>query len=151
MQCSCVHMLTQSTKHYLPLVGSTAVSWSCGYPPEVTDPAQPLLDISMIHISVETIMALLSCTFTCSVTLLPQENIFTVPNLISVSRIALSPVLGYLVLVESYMLALGLFSLASISDLVSCLRQVGWVVCSLGSEGDLGMRLGIYTKVVCEI
>ena len=83
--------------------------------------------------------------------ILPQENIFTVPNLLSVSRIALSPVLGYLVLVESYMLALGLFSLASISDLVSCLRQVGWVVCSLRSEGDLGMRLGIYTKVVCEI
>ena len=42
------------------------------------------------------------------------------------SRIALSPVLGYLVLVESYMLALGLFSLAGVSDLVSHLR--GWFV-----------------------
>ena len=45
--------------------------------------------------------------------------------MLSVSRIALSPVLGYLVLVEHYILALGLFSLAGISDLVSHLRHVG--------------------------
>ena len=67
---------------------------------------------------------LASCTSTHSLTLFSQENIFTIPNLLSVSRIALSPVLGYLVLVESYMLALGLFSLAGVSDLVSHLRQV---------------------------
>lgn len=71
------------------------------------------------------------CVFTCFVSnaprvtealsLLssPQENIFTIPNLLSLSRIALSPLLGYLVLSEKYMLAFGLFALASVSDMVS--------------------------------
>jgi len=48
-----------------------------------------------------------------------KENIFTIPNLLSLSRIALSPLLGYLVLSEKYMLAFGLFALAGVSDMVS--------------------------------
>ena len=47
-----------------------------------------------------------------------QENILTVPNLLSLSRIALSPVLGYLVLMENYSLAFGLLALAGVTDLV---------------------------------
>ena len=47
-----------------------------------------------------------------------QENILTVPNLLSVSRIALSPALGYLVLSENYPLALGLFAVAGVTDMV---------------------------------
>lgn len=46
-----------------------------------------------------------------------KENILTVPNLLSLSRIALSPVLGYLVLMENYSLAFGLLALAGVTDL----------------------------------
>lgn len=90
----------------------------------------------MIHISAEKAKP----SFHASSHIFPQENIFTIPNLISVSRIALSPVLGYLVLVENYIFALGLFSLAGISDLVSHLRQVGWVLCTCSC-----------TEIECEI
>ena len=47
-----------------------------------------------------------------------QENIFTVPNVLSLGRIALSPALGYFVLSENYKLALTFFVLAGVSDLV---------------------------------
>ena len=50
--------------------------------------------------------------------MLSQENIFTIPNLLSLGRIALSPVLGYFVLSENYKLALTFFVLAGISDMV---------------------------------
>lgn len=47
-----------------------------------------------------------------------KENIYTVPNLLSLLRIAVSPVLGYLILQESYTLSLVLFAAAGITDLV---------------------------------
>ena len=47
-----------------------------------------------------------------------QENIWTIPNLISFTRISLAPYLGYLVYTESFPLACGLFALAGLSDLV---------------------------------
>ena len=47
-----------------------------------------------------------------------QENIFTVPNLLSVMRIAISPVLGYLIVYEAYLPALVLFTAAGITDVV---------------------------------
>lgn len=47
-----------------------------------------------------------------------QENILTVPNLLSLGRIAMSPVLGYLVVSSQYTAALGLFTVAGLTDLV---------------------------------
>ena len=45
----------------------------------------------------------------------------TIPNLLSLRRIAASPVLGYFVLREKYSLALGLFALTGVSDVVGLL------------------------------
>ena len=45
-----------------------------------------------------------------------RENIYTVPNLISLTRAASSPLLGYLVLTGRFDWALGLFLVAGISD-----------------------------------
>ena len=50
--------------------------------------------------------------------IISQENIFTIPNVLSLGRIALSPALGYLVLSDNYRLALTLFMLAGVSDMV---------------------------------
>lgn len=46
------------------------------------------------------------------------ENILTVPNIITVFRIAATPYLGYLVLSEQFSWATGLFLVAGISDVV---------------------------------
>lgn len=43
----------------------------------------------------------------------------TVPNLLSLGRIVLSPVLGYLVISSNFSVALGLFAVAGLSDIVS--------------------------------
>lgn len=47
-----------------------------------------------------------------------KENIYTVPNLLTGSRILLAPVLGYLVVEECFKAALGLFVLAGLTDLL---------------------------------
>lgn len=52
------------------------------------------------------------------VILFMQENIATVPNLLSLGRIVISPVLGYLVIKHKFTAAFGLFLVAGLSDLV---------------------------------
>ncbi|XP_071833311.1 cardiolipin synthase (CMP-forming)-like isoform X2 [Apostichopus japonicus] len=47
-----------------------------------------------------------------------KENIFTVPNILSTSRLLLSPLLGYLVVTEQYMLGTGLFIFTGATDLL---------------------------------
>ncbi|XP_071961901.1 probable cardiolipin synthase (CMP-forming) isoform X2 [Antedon mediterranea] len=47
-----------------------------------------------------------------------RENIMTIPNLLTTSRIILSPVLGYLVLNEYYLLSFGLFVFTGITDML---------------------------------
>jgi cardiolipin synthase len=47
-----------------------------------------------------------------------KENIWTIPNVLSLSRVLLSPVIGYQVLHESYLTAFGLLTVAAISDVV---------------------------------
>ncbi|XP_070576820.1 probable cardiolipin synthase (CMP-forming) [Ptychodera flava] len=47
-----------------------------------------------------------------------KENIFTIPNLLTTSRIAATPLLGYLVLNEYFGLATCLFGLAGLTDLL---------------------------------
>ncbi|XP_022097260.1 cardiolipin synthase (CMP-forming)-like isoform X2 [Acanthaster planci] len=47
-----------------------------------------------------------------------KENIFTIPNLLSTTRLVMSPVLGYLVIQECYTLGTCLFVMAGITDLL---------------------------------
>lgn len=47
------------------------------------------------------------------------ENPWTVPNMLSMTRIGLAPVLGYLIIEEDFSIALGVFALAGLTDLVS--------------------------------
>ena len=60
----------------------------------------------------------------CTPLFLTQENIFTVPNVLSVGRIILSPALGYFVVSESYKLALTFFVLAGVSDMVRAILKL---------------------------
>ncbi|KAK3990611.1 CDP-alcohol phosphatidyltransferase-domain-containing protein [Cladorrhinum sp. PSN332] len=51
-----------------------------------------------------------------------RENIYTLPNLLTVSRIILSPFVGYAILHDYHALALSLFAYAGITDLLD-----GWI------------------------
>ncbi|KUJ11783.1 cardiolipin synthase-like protein [Mollisia scopiformis] len=48
----------------------------------------------------------------------PHENIYTVPNILTFSRLVAAPVIGYLVLHDYHAWAVGLFAYAGITDLV---------------------------------
>ncbi|KAL9090154.1 MAG: hypothetical protein Q9165_005434 [Trypethelium subeluteriae] len=50
--------------------------------------------------------------------LTPHENIYTVPNVLTFSRLLAAPAIGYLVLRDYHTLAVGLFAYAGITDLV---------------------------------
>ncbi|WAR19832.1 CRLS1-like protein [Mya arenaria] len=51
----------------------------------------------------------------CS-TIQMKENIYTIPNAITVTRMAVTPVIGYLIIQQSFSWALGIFIVAAISD-----------------------------------
>ncbi|XP_045776665.1 probable cardiolipin synthase (CMP-forming) isoform X2 [Maniola jurtina] len=51
-----------------------------------------------------------------------KENVFTVPNILCMARIAMSPYLGYIILQDNYNLALGLLVFAGITDVLD-----GWI------------------------
>lgn len=51
-----------------------------------------------------------------------HEDIYTIPNFLTVTRIAASPVIGYLILQDAHTWAVGLLAYAGISDLVD-----GWI------------------------
>lgn len=51
-----------------------------------------------------------------------HENIYTVPNLLTFSRLVAAPVVGYLVLHDQHAWAFGLFAYAGVTDLVD-----GWI------------------------
>ncbi|XP_077169332.1 cardiolipin synthase (CMP-forming) [Paroedura picta] len=55
------------------------------------------------------------------------ENPWTVPNLLSMARIGLAPVLGYLIVEEDFNIALGVFALAGITDLLDGFIARTWV------------------------
>jgi len=48
----------------------------------------------------------------------PHENIYTIPNILTLSRLVAAPVIGYLVLHDCHAWAVGLFAYAGITDLV---------------------------------
>ncbi|KAI9824977.1 MAG: hypothetical protein M1819_000775 [Sarea resinae] len=50
--------------------------------------------------------------------LTPHENIYTIPNILTFSRLLAAPVVGYLVLHDQHAWAVGLFAYAGITDLV---------------------------------
>ncbi|XP_067004765.2 probable cardiolipin synthase (CMP-forming) [Anabrus simplex] len=58
-----------------------------------------------------------------------RENVWTIPNLLCVSRIAISPYLGYVITQSEFHLALGLFAFAGITDLVD-----GWIARTYPSQ-----------------
>lgn len=52
----------------------------------------------------------------------PHENIYTIPNILTFSRLIAAPVVGYLVLHDQHAWATALFAYAGITDLVD-----GWI------------------------
>jgi cardiolipin synthase (CMP-forming) len=54
--------------------------------------------------------------------LTPHENIYTVPNLLTFSRLIAAPFVGYAILHDAHAWALGLFVYAGVSDLLD-----GWI------------------------
>jgi len=50
--------------------------------------------------------------------LTPHEDIYTIPNILTFSRLIAAPIIGYLVLHDYYAWAVGLFAYAGITDLV---------------------------------
>lgn len=51
-----------------------------------------------------------------------HENIYTIPNILTATRLVAAPIVGYLVLHDHHAWALGLFAYAGITDLVD-----GWI------------------------
>lgn len=55
-------------------------------------------------------------------TLHARENIYTLPNILTLTRLVAAPAVGYLVLHDAHAWALGLFIYAGVTDLVD-----GWI------------------------
>ncbi|MCJ1251994.1 hypothetical protein MMC30_009232 [Trapelia coarctata] len=64
---------------------------------------------------------------------LPHENIYTLPNILTFSRLLAAPLIGYLVLHDSHAWAIGLFAYAGITDLVD-----GWIARRWGLQTVVG-------------
>nr|XP_056712014.1 cardiolipin synthase (CMP-forming) [Euleptes europaea] len=66
------------------------------------------------------------------------ENPWTVPNFLSMARIGLAPVLGYLIVEEDFNIALGVFALAGVTDLLDGFIARNWInqKSALGSALD---------------
>lgn len=52
----------------------------------------------------------------------PRENIYTIPNILTFSRLIAAPFIGYTILHDHHAWALGLFAYAGITDLLD-----GWI------------------------
>ncbi|XP_063297566.1 cardiolipin synthase (CMP-forming) [Pelobates fuscus] len=80
------------------------------------------------------------------------ENPWTIPNLLSMTRIGLSPVLGYLIVGEDFNIALGIFALAGLTDLLDGYIARNWAnqKSALGSALDpLADKILISVLYVC--
>ncbi|KAM6138284.1 cardiolipin synthase (CMP-forming) [Phoenicopterus ruber ruber] len=66
------------------------------------------------------------------------ENPWTIPNILSMARMGLAPVLGYLIVEENFNVALGVFVLAGITDLLDGFIARNWAnqKSALGSALD---------------
>ncbi|XP_051831912.1 cardiolipin synthase (CMP-forming) isoform X2 [Antechinus flavipes] len=76
--------------------------------------------------------------FSCFSSMTQYENPWTIPNLLSMTRIALAPVLGYLIIEEDFNVALGVFALAGLTDLLDGFIARNWAnqKSALGSALD---------------
>uniref|UniRef100_A0A8C3S399 Cardiolipin synthase (CMP-forming) n=1 Tax=Chelydra serpentina TaxID=8475 RepID=A0A8C3S399_CHESE len=76
--------------------------------------------------------------FFLNVLIFQYENPWTIPNILSLARIGLSPVLGYLIVEENFNIALGVFALAGITDLLDGFIARNWASqkSALGSALD---------------
>ena len=63
----------------------------------------------------------------------PHENIYTIPNILTFSRLAVTPVIGYLVLHDQHAWAIGLFAYAGITDLID-----GWIARTFKQQTVVG-------------
>ncbi|CAI9592570.1 unnamed protein product, partial [Staurois parvus] len=80
------------------------------------------------------------------------ENPWTIPNLLSMTRIGLSPVLGYLVIGQDFNTALAVFGLAGLTDLLDGYIARNWAnqKSALGSALDpLADKILISVLYVC--
>lgn len=67
-------------------------------------------------------------------TFLPtHENIYTLPNILTFSRLIAAPIVGYLIIHDLHTPALGLFVYAGVTDLVD-----GWIARKWGLQTVLG-------------
>ncbi|XP_040836909.1 cardiolipin synthase (CMP-forming) [Ochotona curzoniae] len=68
----------------------------------------------------------------------PYENPWTIPNMLSMTRIGLAPILGYLIIEEDFNIALGVFALAGLTDLLDGFIARNWAnqKSALGSALD---------------
>ncbi|XP_074944435.1 cardiolipin synthase (CMP-forming) isoform X2 [Phalacrocorax aristotelis] len=66
------------------------------------------------------------------------ENPWTIPNVLSMARMGLAPVLGYLIVEENFNVALGVFALAGVTDLLDGFIARNWAnqKSALGSALD---------------
>ncbi|XP_068009113.1 cardiolipin synthase (CMP-forming) [Melanerpes formicivorus] len=66
------------------------------------------------------------------------ENPWTIPNILSMARMGLAPVLGYLIVEENFNIALGVFVLAGVTDLLDGFIARNWAnqKSALGSALD---------------
>ncbi|KAI8916500.1 CDP-alcohol phosphatidyltransferase-domain-containing protein [Powellomyces hirtus] len=65
-----------------------------------------------------------------------KENIYTLPNALTTTRLVLSPVIGYLIVSNQYSLALGSLILAGFSDMLD-----GWIARKWNMKTVLGSAL----------
>ncbi|XP_030052170.1 cardiolipin synthase (CMP-forming) [Microcaecilia unicolor] len=80
------------------------------------------------------------------------ENPWTIPNLLCMARIGLSPILGYLIVEEDFAVALGVFALAGLTDLLDGYIARNWAnqKSVLGSALDpLADKILISVLYVC--
>ncbi|ELK03978.1 Cardiolipin synthetase [Pteropus alecto] len=63
------------------------------------------------------------------------ENPWTIPNMLSMTRIGLAPVLGYLIIEEDFNIALGVFALAGLTDLY----ENPWTIPNMLSMTRIGL------------
>ncbi|XP_070103527.1 cardiolipin synthase (CMP-forming) isoform X6 [Equus caballus] len=76
------------------------------------------------------------------------ENPWTIPNMLSMTRIGLAPVLGYLIIEEDFNIALGVFALAGLTDLVNTAVQLILVAASLAAP-VFNYADSIYLQILC--
>lgn len=102
------------------MLGSSTTTWPCLRAKSTLQPPEGKREEARDHerkkkttnLSVPLKVPLLFSNFT------PHENIYTLPNILTLTRLLAAPIIGYLVLHDCHAWAFGLFAYAGITDLV---------------------------------